>query len=510
MVETISTMTPLLRMNEIVKSFPGTLAVNKVNFVCNKGEIHGLIGENGAGKSTLMKVLAGIYMSDRGEIFIKGEEKIFRNYSEARKTGIGIVYQELSLLPELSVAENIYMGIWLKKRRFINWDEINNRSKIILNEIGINIYPDELVSSLPMALRQMVEIAKVLTQNPEIIVFDEPTAALSREEVVKLFKILKDLKQKGKGIIFISHRLKEVLEISDVITVMKDGKEVITENASYFDEDKIISYMVGRKFTEIFPEKAKIIKKEEEIFSFQGILKKYQKKIVFSVSRGEVLGVGGLQGQGQMDVLKSIFGLGGCKDVKIEIFGKEIKVKSPFQAMKAGISLIPENKNEEGIFLILSILENIAAPTIDKRQTLGLIQKQVENKIIKGVVEKLSIRITSVDQIAQSLSGGNLQKLVLGKWLISEPKVIVMLEPTKGVDIATKQHIYKLIRELAENDIAVIVYTSDMLELIGECDRVLIMNHGFLTANLKENEIAEENIMKASVSDINLLETEMK
>lgn len=510
MVGTISTMTPLLRMNEIVKSFPGTLAVNKVNFVCNKGEIHGLIGENGAGKSTLMKVLAGIYMPDGGEIFIKGEEKIFRNYSEARKAGIGIVYQELSLLPELSVAENIYMGIWLTKRRFINWDEINNRSKIILHEIGINIDSDELISSLPMALRQMVEIAKVLTQNPEIIVFDEPTAALSREEVIELFKILEDLKQKGKGIIFISHRLKEVLEISDVITVMKDGQEVITENATYFNEDKIISYMVGRKFTEIFPEKAKIIKKEEEIFSFQGILKKYQKKIVFSVSRGEVLGVGGLQGQGQMDVLKSIFGLGGCIDVKIKIFGKEIKVKSPFQAMKAGISLIPENKNEEGIFLILSILENIAAPTIDGRQTLGLIQKQAEKNVVKNIVEKLSIKLTSVDQIAQSLSGGNLQKLVLGKWLISEPKVIVMLEPTKGVDIATKQHIYRLIRELAENDIAVIVYTSDMLELIGECDRVLIMNHGFLTANLKENEIAEENIMKASVSDVNLLETEVK
>ena len=510
MVGTISTMASLLRMNEIVKSFPGTLAANKVNFVCNKGEIHGLIGENGAGKSTLMKVLAGIYMPDRGEIFIKGEKKIFRNYSEARKAGIGIVYQELSLLPELSVAENIYMGIWLKKRRIINWDEINDRSKRILNEIGINIDPDELVSSLPMALRQMVEIAKVLTQNPEIIVFDEPTAALSREEVVKLFKILKDLKQKGKGIIFISHRLKEVLEISDVITVMKDGKKVITENESYFNEDKIISYMVGRKFTEIFPEKAKIIKKEEKIFSFQGILKKYQKKIVFSVSRGEVLGVGGLQGQGQMDVLKSIFGLGGCKDVKIEIFGKEIKVKSPFQAMKAGISLIPENKNEEGVFLILSILENITAPTIDKRQTSGLIQKQAENKVVKDVVGKLSIKITSVDQIAQSLSGGNLQKLVLGKWLISEPKVIVMLEPTKGVDIATKQEIYRLIRELAENNIAVIVYTSEMIELIGECDRVLIMNHGFLTANLKDNEISEENIMKASVSDINLLEAEVK
>ena len=510
MVETISTMTPLLRMNGIVKSFTGTLAVNKVNFVCNKGEIHGLIGENGAGKSTLMKVLSGIHIPDRGEIFIKGEEKIFRNYLEARKAGIGIIYQELSLFPELSIAENIYMGIWLKKGRLINWDEINNRSKIILNKIGINIYPDELVSSLPMALRQMVEIAKVLTQNPEMIVFDEPTAPLSSKEVVKLFEILKDLKQKGKGIIFVSHRLKEVLEISDVITVMKDGKEVITENASYFDEDKMISCMVGRKFTEIFPEKARIIKEEEEIFSFQGILKKYQKRIVFSVSRGEVLGVGGLQGQGQIDVLKSIFGLGGCKDVKIKIFGKEIKVKSPFQALEAGISLIPENKNEEGVFLILSILENIAAPTIDRRQTLGLIQKQAEKNVIKNIVEKLSIKLTSVDQIAQSLSGGNLQKLVLGKWLISEPKVIVMLEPTKGVDIATKQHIYRLIRELAENDIAVIVYTSEMIELIGVCDRVLIMNHGFLTANLKENKIAEENIMKAAVSDLNLLETEVK
>jgi len=510
MVKTISTMTPLLRMNEIVKSFPGTLAVNKANFVCNKGEIHALIGENGAGKSTLMKLLAGIYMPDRGEIFIKGEEKIFRNYSEAKKAGIGIIYQELSLFPELSIAENVYMGIWLKKKRLINWDEISNRSKIILNKIGINIDPDELVSSLPMALRQMVEIAKVLTQNPEIIVFDEPTAPLSRKEVVKLFKILKDLKQKGKGIIFISHRLKEVLEISDVITIMKDGKEVITENASYFDEDKIISYMVGRKFTEIFPEKAKIIKEEEEIFSFQGILKKYQKKIVFSVSRGEILGVGGLQGQGQIDVLNSIFGLGGCKDAKIKIFDKEIKVKSIFQAIKAGISLIPENRNEESIFLILSILENIAAPTIDKRQTLGLIQKQVENKIIKGVVGKLSIRMTSVDQIAQSLSGGNLQKLAIGKWLISEPKVIIMIEPTKGVDVATKQQIYRFIREFTENGIAVIIYTSDMLELIGECDRVLIMNYGFLTANLKKNEITEENIMKASVSDINLLETEMK
>jgi ribose transport system ATP-binding protein len=508
MEKTTPTEAPLLEMKEIVKSFPGTLAVDKVDFVCNKGEIKGLVGENGAGKSTLIKVLAGIYPPDSGTIFRKGVKKRYRNYSEARKDGIGVVYQNLSLLTELSVAENIYMGIWLKKRNgSIDWDQIRKTSKLLLDEVGVDIDPNELVSSLPMALRQMVEIVKVLAQNPEIIIFDEPTAPLSKDEVLELFRMLRDFKGQGKGIIFISHRLEEVLQIADTITVLKDGQEVITEKASFFNEDRLISSMVGREFSEIFPAKSKEIKEKEEIFSFEGTLKKSNKKVAFSLSKGEVLGVGGLQGQGQIDFLESIFGLGGCEDLRIKISDRNVEVKDPFQAMKSGISLIPENRNEEGLFLILSVLENLVASTIDKRQTFSVIQKGIESRVVEDIVEKLSIKISSVNQGAESLSGGNLQKLVLGKWLISNPKVIIMLEPTKGVDVATKQQIYRLIRDLAEkNDVAVIVYTSDMLELIGVCDRVLIMNHGFLTAILKGDDITEENIMKASVRNVNLLE----
>jgi ABC-type sugar transport system ATPase subunit len=455
-----------------------------------------------------MKVLAGLYSPDSGKIIIKGQERRFRNYFEARKADVGVVYQELSLLPDLSVAENIAMGAWPKSNvGLIDWKQIRERTKAILNEIGVGILPDELVSSLPMALRQMVEIAKVLTQNPDILVFDEPTAALSKDEVGILFDILRDLKEKGKATIFISHRLDEVLEISDTVTVMRDGQKVVSRETAFFDEDKLISSMVGRQFSEIFPPKLESRTEKTEVFVFEGVLKRSRKEIVFSVYGGEVLGVGGLQGQGQMDLLEAIFGLGHCADMRVKVLGRTVTVNNPVQAMRAGITLIPENRNEEGIFLILSILENLAASTLDHRKALGFIQKRSEKKTVKEIIEKLSIRTTSLNQLAQSLSGGNLQKLVLGKWLISEPKVMVMLEPTKGVDVATKQQIYSLIRDLAKNNVAVIVYTSDMLELIGVCDRVLVMNHGFLTANLAGDEISEENIMKASVSNADLLRT---
>jgi len=500
-----STKEIVLKMEGIKKSFPGTLAVDDVNFICKKGEVHGLVGENGAGKSTLMKILGGIHIQDKGNIIINSEEKRFNNYADARESGVGIVYQELSLLPDLSVAENIFMGIWAKKKRFIDWDEIKRKSKNILDKINIKLDPEEIVGPLPVALKQMVEIAKVLTQNPEIIIFDEPTSALSREEVDRLFKIIKKLKENNKAIIFISHRLKEVLEISDVITVMKDGKVVITREKEYFDEDKLILSMVGREFSQIFPDKATKIK-EDKIFSLRSFSEKYKTEVKFSVHKGEVLGIGGLQGQGQFELLQSIFGLGSKMDTKIIISGRHFIPKNPTKAIKEGISLIPEDRNTEGIFLILSILHNIAAATVDKRKNIGLIEMKKEKQEVRDIVRNLSIKIVSHNQIASSLSGGNLQKLVLAKWLLAKPKVMVMLEPTKGVDVGTKQQIYKLIRELADQGVAIIIYTSEMIELIGICDRVLIMNQGFLTANLSGNEITEEKIMKASVSNINILE----
>jgi ABC-type sugar transport system ATPase subunit len=501
---------PLIETQGLEKSFFGTRAVAGVNFTCYPGEVHGLVGENGAGKSTLMKMLAGVYKPDRGKILLRSEEVKFSDYSEARRAGIGVVYQELSLLPELTVGENIVLGVWPSGRnRLISWNRIHEISRNVLQEINVNLDTDILVGSLPMALRQMVEIGKVLAQESELIIFDEPTAPLSHDEVKVLFKILDDLKHRGKGIIFISHRLDEVLNISDRITVMKDGQVVTTEPASAFDHHRLVSSMVGREMSEIFPPKPTLLAETPELFSYSGVLRETGTRVAFSVRSGEVTAIGGLQGQGQLALLQSIFGKGGCDSITIRIQGKQVVIQNPRQAMKEGIALIPDNRNEEGVFLILSVLENLAAATLSRRRKLGFIQKQEENKVVQQMIEQLSIKISSPQQLVQSLSGGNMQKVVLGKWLIFKPRVVVLLEPTKGVDVATKQQIYLLIRELADQGVAVILNTSDMLELIGLCDRVLIMNQGILTACLDGDAITEKNIMTASVSRKNIMDAEM-
>ena len=497
---------PLLELRNIAKSFDGTRAVNGVDFSCLRGEIHGLVGENGAGKSTLMKVAAGIHVPESGKILVGGRECRLRSYLDARREGIGVVYQELSLLPELSVAENIVMGIWPRGRGgLIDWKAAKERSRSALTSIGSEVDPDTLVASLPMAARQMVEIAKVLSQKPELIIFDEPTAPLSSDEVAILFDIFRDLKSRGKAIVFISHRLDEVLAISDRITVMKDGLRVVTDSCAAFDEGKLISSMVGRQFSEIFPPKGGRAREGSPLFSFDGVLSRFGRRVAFDVGRGEVLGLGGLQGQGQLELLQSIFGLGGCERQSVRIHGASVSVGSPIRAMRQGIALVPENRNEEGVFLILSVLQNLSACTVSRRQRMGFIRPRAEREAVEEMVKRLSIRIASTRQTASLLSGGNMQKLVIGKWLIFNPRVIVLLEPTKGVDVATKQEIYRLIRELAERNVAVIMNTSDMLELIGVCDRVLIMNRGMLTASLEGPAITEENIMKASVSRTDIL-----
>jgi ABC-type sugar transport system ATPase subunit len=501
--------TPLFEMRQIVKSFTGTVAVDNVDFICRKGEVHGLVGENGAGKSTLMKVMGGVYQPDSGQLLIHGQACRFRNYSDARRSGIGLVYQELSLLAEQTVAENIYMGTWPRKKTgLIDWRSIRRQTREILKTIGVQIDPDTLVSSLPMALRQMVEIAKVLTQDPEIVIFDEPTAALSKDEVDRLHQILQNLKARGKGLVFISHRLDEILRVSDIISVMKDGSKVITAAASGFNEEKLIHSMVGRDVAEIFPLKEKPRSQPKELFTLKATLKRFNKKIAFTLRDGEVLGFAGLQGQGQIELLESIFGLPHCSELNIRLEDRPVSVHSTVQAMRAGIALIPENRSEEGVFLLLSVLENLAAASIDKRQRFQFIQKAAEKQVVNRLVEKLSIKITDVEQTAGYLSGGNLQKLVIGKWMIAAPRVMVMLEPTKGVDVGTKKQIYTLIRELAKNNVAIILYSSEMLELIGVCDRVFVMNQGFLTTCLAGDQLTEENIMKGSVSRTNLLEAD--
>ena len=368
----------------------------------------------------------------------------------------------------------------------------------MLAGIGLKIPSDELIAGLPMAIRQMIEIGKVLSQDPKIVIFDEPTASLSKEEVRVLFGIIERLKKEGKGIIYISHRLEEVFALADRVTVMKDGKKMVTDAITNFDENRLISKMVGRELKDVFPKKPDRYGKE--ILSVNVRYKDSSGTISFSVHAGEVLGIGGLQGQGQIKLLQSVFGLEAVDDLKIVLDGKELQVGNQVQAVKAGIALIPENRGDEGIFLDASVHENLAAATLDKRSKLGFINKREENHEVHEMVRELAIKIASPMQAAKSLSGGNMQKLVLGKWLIAEPRVVILLEPTKGVDVGTKQQIYRIIRSLADKNVAVVLYTSDMLELIGVSDRVMVMNQHSFTADLTGDDITEENIMKGAVN----------
>ncbi|GHV39232.1 ribose import ATP-binding protein RbsA [Synergistales bacterium] len=465
---------PILQLKNITKSFAGNFAVKDLNLDFNVGEIHSLVGENGAGKSTLMKICAGIYAPDGGEILLDGKPIRFAGYDAAQKAGVGLVYQELSLLPQMSVAENIFMGVWKSRFGLIKWKKLKEEAREALVSIGADIDPSLLVESLSMAQRQMVEIVKVLIQNPRIIIFDEPTTALSAEEATRLFTIMQGLKKKGRAVVFISHRLKEVLQASDRVTVMKDGVKVVTENISYFNEEKIISLMIGREITDIYPPKAHGGGKE--IFSFSSSVNRFGKSVKFSVKEGEVLGIGGLTGQGQDEMLESMFGIGDYGKPAITLNGTELKFDAPSRAIASGIALVPQDRNRQGTFGILSIQDNISAATLKHRQLLGFIRRREERSAAFDMTKKLDIRALSPAQECRLLSGGNMQKVVLGKWLLSNPKIMILLSPTSGIDIGTKQQIYHLIRDLAAKGIVIIMLSSDMIELIGLCDRVLVMS----------------------------------
>lgn len=493
---------PFLQIENITKSFPGTRAVDGVSITGYRGYVHGLVGENGAGKSTLIRVIAGVHRPDFGSIKIDGTLQGFRNYSDARKSGVGVVYQNLSLLPDISVTENVLMGIWPRKRSgLIDWPAAYEMARCGFERVGLDVDPRELVSSLPMASRQLVEIAKVLVQDPSIVIFDEPTAPLSKREVDRLFSIIDSLRAEQKLVFFVSHRLDEVLRICDIITVMKDARQVVTASADTFSEETLIAAMVGREITEIFPVKPGIADSKSVAFSVSGSLDSERTKHVeFEVNRGEILGIGGLQGQGQLELLQALFGLRPDADLRVKIDGVNYDIRNPTDAMKVGIALIPENRIQEGIFSGLSIAYNVTAATLTERARLGFVDRAKENADIAAIVNRLSVRMSSNEQPIDSLSGGNMQKIVVGKWLLFRPRVIIALEPTQGVDVGTKQQMYVLFRELAHQGIVVVFYSSDMLELIGLCDHVLVMNRRVVTACLYGDDLTEEKIMTAAVA----------
>jgi inositol transport system ATP-binding protein len=491
---------PILEMKNICKNFGGVKALQDVSFSCKRGEVYILVGENGAGKSTILKILSGLYKADSGSIFIKGKPVYFKSPQDSQNSGVAMVYQELTVLPQMTVAQNIFLNNEpLKLWGTINNKDVNKRAEELIKKYNIEINPDDLVGELPIAKQQMVEILKILVRNPEIIILDEPTSSLAREEVSKLYDIIEMLCKAGKTIIFISHRLEEIFHIGNRATVLKDGHFVATVNMKDLNQEELIKLMVGRPLQSIFPPKNEKLSTEKVFQVINLNLEKKLHNISFSVNKGEVLGIAGLQGHGQTELLNCLAGIINRDSGKVFINSKEVKVKNPIQAIYSGIALIPEDRKTQGLLLKLSVRENISLASLHLRQIFGFINIKQENKFINEVIKQLSIKTPSSEIQVNNLSGGNQQKIVLGRGISINPKVLLFNEPTRGIDVETKQEFYKLMRNFANQGVIVIMYSSDLMEVVGMSDKVIVMYEGTISAEIEKNDINEESIMRGAV-----------
>lgn len=497
----MSTRIPMLRMEGVSKIFPGVKALDNVDITAYGGEVTALMGENGAGKSTLMKILSGVYQKDEGKIFIDGEEAHIKGIKSAEEYGVTIIHQEMSVLNNLTVAENIFLGNekYDKFTGKINKKELIERSKLFLNQIGANINPNTLVSSLNLGEKQMVEIAKALTKNARVIIMDEPTTALTEVETKNLFKVIDNLKKKGIAIIYISHRMEEIFAMCDRVEVLRDGKYAGNALVKDIDNDKLISMMVGRKIEDQFPyRKAKTGKDILEVKNLNsnvGI-----KDISFSVKEGEILGIAGLMGSGRTEVAKTIFGEYKKTSGTIKVKGKEVHIKSIQEAIDEGICYLSEDRKKEGCVLSLSVAENMILSNLKKYE--GKMMAIDKNKAIKDIdyyIDKINIKTPNREQIMKNLSGGNQQKVILAKWLMLSPEVLIIDEPTRGIDVGAKKEIYELLNELKASGKAIIMISSDLPEILGVSDRILVMSEGRISGELKREEASQESIMKLAV-----------
>jgi ribose transport system ATP-binding protein len=471
-------MSVLLEMKNIHKTFPGVKALDNVHLNVRAGEVHILLGENGAGKSTLMKILAGVYQADKGTIYIEGKQVDIKNPKDAQKHGIGIIFQEFNLIPHLSVAENIFFG---RVPRFLS--SIVNRKKLfedttrILNELQLDISPKTLVKDLGVAEQQMVEIAKALSINSKILIMDEPTAALTEQEIDKLFERIHDLKKKGVGIIYISHRLEEFARIADRVTIMRDGRYVTTVDFDKSSIDELIGLMVGRSLEDKFP-KDTTIKKGREILRVENLSTKDKlKKVSFSLHA------------------RAIFGADPISEGQIYIDGEKVKINSPREAIERGISYLSEDRKKNGVALNLSIRENITMANLKVISSGGVINQKHEINTVEEFIKNLNIKTPSMEQKVKFLSGGNQQKVIIAKWLHTKAKIFIFDEPTRGIDVGAKIEVYQLINKLAREGNAVIIISSEMPEILGLSDRILVMNDGKCTAILDRKEATQEKVM---------------
>lgn len=498
----------MLAVENITKRFPGVVALNQVCMELYPGKVNAILGENGAGKSTLMKILSGVYCEYEGKILLKGKEVKFSSIKEAQACGIAIIHQELNLIPYLSIWENIFLGRELMN----NWGLLDKKgmrqqTKELLHRLKLSLHPDTLIADLKVGQQQVVEIAKALLTDAEVIIMDEPTSAISDKEVEVLFSIITDLKKANKTIAYISHKLDELFKIADHYVVLRDGRSIESGNMQGITHDQLIQKMVGREIKmlrkqgtdkSVRPEALRLenIRVKHPVKKGEWLLK----DISFQVGKGEIVGIFGLMGAGRTELLETIFGLyngyaSGCLFVE----GKPVPLSSPKEAIKAGLALVPEDRKKDGLVLGLNVRKNISLTTLDDLLSSGLLSEKKEARLAEKYIGDLKIKAASDKQLAGNLSGGNQQKIVLAKWLAKGPKVLMLDEPTRGIDVGAKSEIYKLILQLADAGLGIIVVSSEMPELLAISDRILVLAEGSLTAEIPIDQADENTILKAAI-----------
>lgn len=489
-------MEPILSASNISKSFIGVRALNNIDITINAGEIHCLAGENGCGKSTLVKCISGVYTPDEGTIQIEGQTCGSMTPIEAMNHGIQVIYQDLSLFQHMTVAENIAISkLKFENTKIINWKTIKAIAKEQLDKIGVTMDLDETVGEISMANKQMVAICRALAQNAKILFMDEPTTALTKTEVSHLMKVMLELKKKGLAIVFISHKLDEVFEVADKITIFRNGNKIGDFNSSDLDEKSLSYYMTGREIE--YPRYHRTYKDNTPILSVEHLTRKGQyEDMSLTVRPGDIIGLTGLLGSGRTELAMSLFGLNKTQAGVIKVNGKEVDINSPMVAKKYGIALLPEDRFREGLFIERKIKENISAPIIDTICKKGIVNRKKENEIAEKYVEELKVRTPSIETVVGTLSGGNQQKVVISKWIATSPKVFIMDTPTVGIDIGSKAEIYEQIHKFADEGMAIILISDEIQEVMANCNRVLVMAHGKCVVELSEEDLMQEGADK--------------
>ncbi len=493
---TASNVVPALSMTNIRKEFPGVLALDNVSLTVLPGEVHALLGENGAGKSTLMKILAGAQPKDTGEISLYGQPAHIDSPQKAMSLGISIIYQEFNLVPFLTVGENIYLG---REPRapipgFVDFKKLYADAQAVMDKLGVKIDVRAQVHTLSVAQQQMVEIGKATSRHSKIIVMDEPSATLTDHELQSLFNMIRQLRDEGVSVVYISHRLEEVFEVCDRATIMRDGRWIATEEVKNLTREDIIRLMVGRELKDAIPKVAAPFGDPAltvKNLCREGVLD----NISFTVRKGEVLGIAGLVGAGRTETARAIFGADPITSGSLEIFGKPVKIRSPQEAIRNGIGLVTEDRKQQGLVLGMAVRENITLANLQSLATLGFVRRNEEKNVAEEYRTSLSVKTPTIEQTVQNLSGGNQQKVVLAKWLFTDAKVLIFDEPTRGIDVGAKSEIYKLMNELAAQGVAIIMISSELPEVIGMSDRILVMHDGRITGELMRDEATQEKIM---------------